>query len=197
MNNPTDFTFHPVTPERWQDMQRLFGPRGATGGCWCMWWRLKRKDFEAQKGEGNRQAMKAIIDSGEIPGLLAYDGAKPVGWCSVGPRESFSVLDRSRTLKRVDNQLVWSIVCFFTAKGYRRQGLMIALIRAALEYAYRHGARIVEGYPYDPKSGSAPDPFVYTGLSSAFHKAGFVTVKKPTETRLIVRYTFDRPMSSE
>lgn len=173
-------------------MERLFGPRGASGGCWCMWWRLKRKDFEVNKGEDNRQAMKAIIDSGEIPGVLAYEDTHPVGWCSIGPREAFPVLDRSRTLKRVDDQPVWSVVCFFTAKQYRRRGLMVLLLRAALEYAREHGAHIVEGYPYDPRSGSSPDPFVYTGLSSAFHKAGFVTVAQRTKTRSIVRYTFDR-----
>jgi len=192
MNNSSGFAFHPVTSERWSDLEQLFGPRGATGGCWCMWWRLKRKDFEAQKGEGNRQAMKAIIDSGEIPGILAYAGTQPVGWCSIGPRASFPALDRSRTLKRIDDQPVWSVVCFFTAKHYRRQGLMVGLLRAALEYARGQGARIVEGYPYDPKSGKSPDPFVYTGLSSAFLKVGFVQVAQPTETRSIMRYTIDR-----
>ena len=64
--------FHPVTPERWSDLETLFGEKGACGGCWCMLWRLTRKEFEAQKGEGNRRAMQRIVNSGEIPGLLAY-----------------------------------------------------------------------------------------------------------------------------
>ena len=29
-----DLTFHPVTPDRWPDLERLFGPRGAYSGCW-------------------------------------------------------------------------------------------------------------------------------------------------------------------
>lgn len=184
----TQFTFFPLTPERWLDLEKLFGPRGATGGCWCMWWRLKRSEFDRQRGDGNRQALKGIVDSGEIPGILAYVEGEPVGWCSIAPRASYPALDRSRTLKRIDDRPVWSVVCFYTARRYRRKGLMANLLEAAVEHARQHGARIVEGYPYDPQSGKTGDPFVYTGLSSAFLKAGFVDVAHPTETRTIMRY---------
>ncbi len=64
--------FVPLTKDRWSDFETLFGERGACGGCWCMLWRLTRKEFESQKGEGNRQAMQAIVDSGEIPGDPGY-----------------------------------------------------------------------------------------------------------------------------
>ena len=77
----------PLTAERWSDFVELFGERGAYGGCWCMWWRLTRREFEQGQGEVNRQRMKAIVDSGRIPGILAYLQGKPVGWCSVAPRE--------------------------------------------------------------------------------------------------------------
>jgi len=185
---PHGFSFHPLTPDRWPDLEKLFGPRGATGGCWCMWWRLKRSEFDQNRGEGNRKAMHAIVDSGEIPGILAYSGDEPAGWCAIAPRDSFPTLERSRTLKRVDDQPVWSVVCFFTARRHRRRGLMVYLLKAAVDYARRRGAQIVEGYPYDPASGKSADPFVYTGLSSAFLKAGFVEVARPTPTRAIMRY---------
>ncbi len=29
----TEYAVHPVTPDRWPDLERLFGPRGACGGC--------------------------------------------------------------------------------------------------------------------------------------------------------------------
>ena len=64
--------FFPVTKDRWTDFETLFGERGACGGCWCMFWRLTRKEFDSQKGEGNRKAMKAIVESGKIPGILAF-----------------------------------------------------------------------------------------------------------------------------
>ncbi len=172
----SDLEFHPVSAERWQDLETLFGERGACGGCWCMWWRLKRSQFDKQKGEGNKEALKRIVDSGEIPGLLAYARGQPIAWCSVAPRETYPALERSRILKRIDDEPVWSVVCFFVAKQFRRKGVTVELLRAAVKYAKKYGARIVEGYPEEPKKTSMPDAFVYTGLVSAFRKAGFVAV---------------------
>ena len=77
--------FQPLTPYRWRDLEALFGPRGACGGCWCMWWRLRPKDYKAQKGAANRQAFRELVAAGPPPGLLAYDGGRAVGWCAVGP----------------------------------------------------------------------------------------------------------------
>lgn len=191
--SPLDLSFHPVTAQRWDDFEALFGPRGAVGGCWCMWFRLKRSEFDLQKGEGNRQAMRRIIDSGQIPGLLAYHEDEPVGWCSVAPREAFPVLDRSPILKRVDDQPVWSVVCFFVARPYRQQGVSLQLLQAALDYAQENGARIVEGYPVEPKKGSTPDVFAYTGLASMFLQLGFVEAARRSETRPLMRYYFETP----
>ncbi len=136
--------FHPVTPDRWGDLEALFGPRGACAGCWCMYWRQTRSEFEQLRGEQNRMALKALVDAGEIPGILAYSGHGPVGWVSVAPRETFAALKRSRVLKPVDDQPVWSVVCFFVAKGFRRQGLTVELLKAAGDYAKQRGARILE-----------------------------------------------------
>jgi GNAT superfamily N-acetyltransferase len=153
-----------------------------------MWWRIKRKEFESQQGDGNHQAMRSIIESGKVPGILAYKDGVPIAWCSVAPREDFPVLDRSPVLKRVDGQPVWSIVCFFIAKGYRHQGLSTKVLRAAVEYAVQNGARIVEGYPIEPKKDSTPDIYAFTGMLSTFQKAGFVEVVRRSESRPIMRY---------
>lgn len=179
--------YHPVTPERWPDLERLFGERGAYGGCWCMWWRLTRSQFGKNTGEENKRALKAIVDSRQIPGLLAYASGEPIAWCSLGPRETYPALERSRTLKRVDDQPVWSVVCFFVAKPFRGQGLMASLLRSAVEYAREHGARIVEGYPVEPTkplSGYSG----YTGVVSAFRNAGFVEVLRRSRGKPIMRY---------
>lgn len=180
--------FFPLTPDHWQDLEALFGARGATGGCWCMFFRLKQSQFDQQKGEANRQALKALVDAGSVPGILAYHGGIPVGWCSVGPRDDYSRLGRSRIFQPVDEQPVWSIVCFFIARTMRRKGLTVALLRAAVGYARQNGARIVEGYPVDTRSANAPDVFMYTGTLSAFQQAGFQEVLRRSETRPIMRY---------
>ena len=179
----------PVTTAQWIDVEKLFGPRGACGGCWCMWWRMKRSDFEKQKGEGNKKSFKKLIENGEIPGLIAYIKDEPAAWCSIAPRENFQALERSRILKRVDDKPVWSIVCFFVSKPYRRMGISQYLIKTAAKYAGKQGAKIVEGYPVDPKKENSPDVFVYTGLFSAFKKAGFSEVCRRSETRPIMRYS--------
>jgi GNAT superfamily N-acetyltransferase len=132
--------------------------------------------------------MKAIVDSGIIPGILAYSDLEPVGWCSVAPREDYPVLARSRILKPVDEQPVWSIVCFFVARQQRRKGLTVGLLKAAVEHARSRGAKIIEGYPVEPRDGKAPDVFVFTGLSAAFKQAGFIEVLRRSETRPIMRY---------
>jgi GNAT superfamily N-acetyltransferase len=186
-----ELIFHPVTPNCWQDFETLFGPRGAMGGCWCMWWRIKRKEFEVNKNEDNKAAMKEIVDSGKVPGLLVYDKGDPVGWVSIAPREDFPVLGRSPILKPVDNLPVWSIVCFVVRKDYKRQGMSGRLIQAAVDYAASQGATIVEGYPIDPKKSAVPDIYSFTGFLSTFKAAGFVEVARRSERKPIVRLDLD------
>jgi len=179
---------HAVTPERWPDLVRLFGPRGACAGCWCMWWRVPRSEWKAAKGDGNRRGLERYVRSGRVPGLLAYDGDDPVGWVAVEPREAYSRLDRSRTLARVDDRPVWSISCFFVARPHRGRGVTRALIEAAIRHAKAHGAEIVEAYPVEFRAGAdVADAWVYTGASSTFLDLGFGEVARRSPSRPIVR----------
>ncbi len=178
----------PLTAERWPDLERLFGPRGACAGCWCMWFRTPRAEFERGKGDGNREALRALVESGPPPGILAYAGAEPVGWCAVAPREAYVLLQRSRILRPLDDAPVWSIVCFFVSRRHRRRGVTAQLLRAATRFALERGARIVEGYPVEPKDRRVADTFVYHGVASAFRAAGFHEVARRSETRPIMRY---------
>jgi len=187
MNCP-EFEFHPLTPERWDDLEILFGSRGACGGCWCMFFRQSTRDFKTCKGETNHRLLKELVDSGRVPGLLAYENGSPVGWCSVAGRDEFPRLDRSRTMKRIDNFPVWSIVCLFVSKAARRRGLSVELVRAAVEYAGSRGAEIVEAYPGVIKQDKLPDPFVYMGLPQIYERAGFTTVAEPSPARRIMRW---------
>jgi GNAT superfamily N-acetyltransferase len=188
---PLEVDCHPLSADRWQDLERLFGPRGATGGCWCMYWRLPRKQFTTHKGEGNKRAFQQLVESGEIVGVLAYAEGQPVGWCAIAPRERYPVLERSRILKRVDAVPVWSVVCFFVSKAFRGQRITTTLLRAAIDYAKQRGAGVIEGYPIEPKNPRMPDVFAWTGLASAFRQAGFVEVLRRSETRPIMRYVVE------
>ncbi len=183
-----DLQFRPLSPKRWKDLENLFGERGACGGCWCMWWRLKRSQFERQKGAQNKRALKRIVDSGEFPGILAYFKSEPIAWCSVAPRETYAALKRSRILKPVDDEPVWSIVCFFVARNFRHKGITVKLLKAVIEYVREQGGKIVEGYPTEPKKDQTPDVFAWTGLASAFRQAGFKEILRRSPTRPIMRY---------
>ena len=153
-----------------------------------MYWRIRQSVWEKQKGDGNKKAIKKIIFSDEVPGILAYLNDEPVGWCSVAPREEFIKLGNSRILKPVDDNLVWSVVCFFIHRNYRRKGLSIALLNAVKKFVKSNGGKIIEGYPVEPKKDKMPDAFAWTGLSEAFKKAGFKEVLRRSETRPIMRY---------
>jgi len=181
-------TFDCLNPDIWQDFEALFGEKGACGGCWCMYWRIPGKQYEMQKGEKNREEMKKIVESNEIPGILAYYDGKAVGWCAVAPRSAFSVLSRSRILKPIDDRPCWSIVCLFVEKKFRKIGVSVELIKAASDYAKKSGADLIEGYPLEPKPGkNIPPVFAWTGIPSAFTKAGFVEVARRSPTRPIMR----------
>jgi GNAT superfamily N-acetyltransferase len=183
----SEYQYHALTPDRWSDLETLFGARGACGGCWCMYWRLKRSTFNEQKGNGNKAAFKAVVDSGDAPGIIAYHRGSPIGWCALAQRETYPVLERSRVLKRIDDKPVWSIVCLFIARPHRRKGLSVELLKAAAQYVRSRGGKIVEGYPVEPRQDNFADAFAWTGLASAFLKAGFVECERRSETRPIMR----------
>jgi GNAT superfamily N-acetyltransferase len=184
-------TIHPLTPDRWPDLEKLFGRNGACGGCWCTWWRQTRTEYRVNSGEPNRRALKAIVEGGAVPGLIAYAGETPAGWVAVQPRSEYLALSRSRTLAPVDAAPVWSVTCFFVAKEWRGRGLMRKLLGAAVAHARAGGATIVEGYPVD-SANALPAAFVYTGVPAVFEAGGFEEVARRSRTRPIYRRVVGR-----
>jgi GNAT superfamily N-acetyltransferase len=146
-----------------------------------MWWRTTRNAWTAM-GKAKRKAVfKDLVEGAAVPGILAYHGERPVGWCAVAPRRDTPGLDRSHVARPVDDAEVWSITCFYVAAPYRRDGMMSALVEAAVG-----GARIVEAYPHDrgDKVGAGD---VFMGLASAFRRCGFDEVARRTPKRPVMR----------
>ena len=179
-----ELDIRPLTPELWPAFEDLFNTNGPCSRCWCMYWRIGA-DYEKRPPAENKAGMETIVRQGPPPGLLAFDGKLCVGWCQITPRDDLPWLDRSWRLKRVDETPVWSISCFYIRKGYRKKGVTMALIKAAVEAAREAGAPAVEAYPLDadltPSASS-------TGFVTTFERAGFKEVARHFAPRPIMRY---------
>jgi hypothetical protein len=181
-------TYKPLSEKTWKDFEFLFGQRGACGGCWCMSWRLKHSAFEKQKGQGNKNAMHKLAKNKEQIGIIGYIGKQAVAWCAVAPREKFVRLENSRVLKRIDEQSVWSITCFFIIKEFRRKGISSEMLKCVIDYCQKKKVKILEGYPSVPYSTNIPAAFAWTGIPSSFEKAGFTEAARRSPSRPIMRY---------
>jgi GNAT superfamily N-acetyltransferase len=183
---PPELTIVPLTPERFPALEQLFGRHGASGGCWCMWWRLSRQEYRAGKGEGNRRALRALVAGGRVPGLLAFQGDRPVGWIAVEPRSAYPRLAASRDLAPVDEAPAWAVTCFYVARDMRGRGVTRRLLAAAADHARAAGAALLEAYPREPAARAAA-PALYTGVASTFRTLGFEEAARRAPGRPILR----------
>jgi ribosomal protein S18 acetylase RimI-like enzyme len=184
-------TVAPLTPDRWSDLETIFNARGCSVArcCWCMAYRVSgshKLPYGVTRSQANRTALKALVDAGKPPGLIGYRGKVPVGWISIGPREEYAKLKRSPVMKAVDEQPVWSVICFVVPAEYRGQGVAHALLKGAVTYAGKHGATLVEAYPVD-KPARTKDDYMWFGAKSMYDKAGFKEVARRKAQRPIVR----------
>jgi GNAT superfamily N-acetyltransferase len=181
----------PLTADRWGDLVELFERPGASiaRGCYCMAYRRSGR-HEPPAGltysEANKRALRALVDRGVVPGLLAYESGRPVGWISLGPREDYAKLARSPVMKPVDDKPVWSIVCFFVDAKARHRGVADALLRGAIAWARSQGATLLEAYPCD-KPATASDDAMWFGAKTMFDRAGFTEVARRKPARPVMR----------
>ncbi|HLC05439.1 MAG TPA: GNAT family N-acetyltransferase [Anaerolineales bacterium] len=179
-----ELTIRPLTPDLWPAFEDLFGKSGASNGCWCMHWRIGSAYHKRPRAE-NKAAFRSIVRRGPPPGLLAFEGDLAVGWCQLTSRDSLPWLEHDWRVKRVDDAPVWCLSCFYVRRVYRGQGVVSALIAAALRAAKRANAPALEAYPRDTDEspGSA-----FTGCASTFTKAGFKIVARHTPSRPLMRH---------
>jgi GNAT superfamily N-acetyltransferase len=185
MTKADSFAIHvrPLEPADWPNIVRLFGDKGACGGCWCMWPRVPRggKTWDEAKGPKNRDRFRRLVQAGKVHAVLAFCGEEPVGWCSFGPRETFPRLERIRALQRAWPDGTWSIVCFYIPSAWKGRGLATRLLEAATTRAFALGAREIEGYPVVPKKTPerVPAAFAWTGVPALFERAGYTELIRP------------------
>lgn len=190
-NPDLNLEIYQLNPGRWDDFESLLGSRGGCGGCWCMSWRTKKSEFYKFRGDGNKLAMKALVDQNQSVGLLAYIDDKPIGWCAIAPREAYPKLENSKVWKKIDDEQVWAITCFFIAKSFRRKGISLELVKGAINHCKASHIKIIEGYPVVPYGEKIPDAFAWTGFPVVFEKAGFVVAERRSPSKPIMRYYID------
>jgi GNAT superfamily N-acetyltransferase len=137
-------------------------------------------------GPSHKKELRALVRSGVVPGLIGYADDSPVGWISLGPREDYRKLERSRIMKAVDDTPVWSIVCTYVAKVHRGKGYQHKLLAGAIDYARQQSVRMLEAYPVD-KPERSNDDFMFFGSRSLYERAGFREVVGRSPTRLVMR----------
>ena len=182
----------PLTPDRWAALERLFGPeRGACAGCWCMWFKLRRPEWDAAGRAGRKAMFRALVEAGPPPGVLACVEDEAIGWCAVEPREAYPVILRSRVRQPVDERPAFAVTCFYLAPRWRRRGLMRPLLDGAIDLARSRGAALVEAYPLDPPPGERPSG-AFTGIAGVFRDRGFREVARRSAKRPILRLELER-----
>jgi GNAT superfamily N-acetyltransferase len=184
----------PLTPDRWRDLEKLFGPdRGANSGCWCMWWRLTRTAWREMPKSVRKAHFRKVVAKGPPVGLLAYRADEPVGWVQVAPRRATPTFNTSPVAAPLDPQddldRVWAITCFYIAAAGRRSGVANALAAAAVAQAFARGAVAIEACPKEPEGRAGGDLFM--GTPSVFRRLKFREVARRAPARPLMR--LERP----
>jgi GNAT superfamily N-acetyltransferase len=196
-----NYATKPLTPDRWPDLETVFGPSGGYWGCWCMYWRAPRRDFEGPQRKNMKARFKARVAKGPPPGLIAYAEGEPVGWAQVGPRFDTPNWSARRRLSappddsEAFNPAFWGINCFVVRREWRGKGVARALVKAAVAFAKKNGARALDACPVETGAADKSPVSLYHGTARMFARAGFVEIARRRADRPLMRLYFRRTKS--
>lgn len=185
-------TTKPLSADNWSDLEAIFAAKGCSvaRACWCMYYRKSGTSGWPTAGNeqsrANRAALHSLAQQGEQVGLIGYVDGVPVGWVSFGPRADFARLANSPAMKPVDDQAVWSIICFVVPSEFRKQGVARQLLDAAVAFCRKKKVKLVEAYPVD-KAARTADTNMWFGAKSMYDAAGFEEVARRKPERPVVR----------
>src|SRR3569832_1932318 len=176
--DPASIRFIEVTRETRGRFETLFEQPGAPKYCWCMAWRHSSR--EHIHNDEKKRMMMARIGGGTPVGILAELDGRPVGWCSVAPRETYRKLSKQQDDTEAG---IWSIVCFYVPRALRGSGLASALLDAGIDHALAKGARVIEAYPVDEAAPS----YRFMGFRDMFAARGFQEIGTAGTRRHVMR----------
>ena len=176
-----DVEVHPAGVDRFADVEVLLRPKSpGASACWCQAYRLTPSEYPQTSTDERHSMLGAACEGDFSPGVIAYVGGIPAGWCGFGPRRELGRLQRSKTIQRIDDEPVLSIICFVVAPGFRGRGLSRALLRGVIEYASRQGVNVLEGYPLDSDGGRVGAAHAFVGTTGLFAAEGFIRMEATT-----------------
>ena len=189
-----EFTWRPANEATTEDVETVFAAGGARK-CRCQGLKVAGwiwRDTTQEQRDAALLEQTACGTPGPTSGLIGYVDGEPAGWVAVEPRENYPrIWNRQKAWMRADPDLegVWSVTCFVVRKGFRREGLMYELAAATVEHGRNVGARVLEGYPTEPKPGKTVIwDEASVGLMQVFLDAGYEVVSSPTLRRRVVRH---------
>jgi GNAT superfamily N-acetyltransferase len=188
----TILAIHPLTPDRWDDFEALFATDSMCRMCWCVHTRPSPAVRREMGPEGRKAYMRALVNEGPPPGLLAYDGDEAVGWLAIAPRSATPDWNAGRKASAVEHPgdaedpAVWAATCFFVRKDARGRGATAALLAAGIAHAKECGAGTIEAAPMDHEVKRSTAGLC-VGPRRIFDRAGFETVLERKPGRPLMR----------
>lgn len=175
-----DLTVVAAADAGWEAVETVLMADASSRNCWCQFHVLENKVARKTTRQSRRILLQNQVTTLDPPrGLIALAGGGPVGWCGVEPRTRLghvlaSNLTRKASPFALDDPDVWAIYCIFVPKAFRGKGVAAKLLSAAVGHAADHGARAIEGYPFDltDRDGVLPQG-VSTGSVGMFEREGF------------------------
>ena len=178
----TELRFMPVDKTNWTDLEKLFESKGGPHNCWCMVWRNMNEGTDRTNKIDKKASLENYVMNETPIGLLCYHNSDVIAWCSIAPRERYRELSGDNSLTNV-----WSLVCFFIKRAYRKKGITEELIKQAIHYAKANGAKYVEAYPVEPDSPS----YRFMGFKPIFDKLGFEFKHKAGQRRYVMTISIE------